>query len=258
MFMEVQMEYTVNKLAEISGVTKRTLRYYDEIELLKPARINSSGYRIYGHSEVKRLQQILFFRALDIPLDEIKKIMLSEDFDELKVLHTHFEKLMSKRAHLDLLINNIKKTIEETEGRITMSDKEKFEGLKKNLLKENEMKYGDEIRAKYGNDKVDKSNKKFEAMSEETYDYATKLAEEIIVFLLKAMDENDTKGDLAMATAEKHKEWLMLYWTEYSSEAHAGLGEMYVADERFTHYYDQHRVGAAKFLNEIIHEYTGV
>ncbi len=252
------MEYTVNKLAKISGVTTRTLRYYDEIGLLKPARINSSGYRIYGRKEVHRLQQILFFRALDINLDEIKLIMMSNDFDEVKVLSSHYEKLMSKRAHLDLLINNVKKTIEEAEGRITMSDKEKFEGLKKNLLNENEAKYGDEIRAKYGEKTIEQSNKKFAGMTEETYNYATKLATEIITLILKAMDEGDTKGETAMKAAEKHKEWLMIYWTEYSKEAHAGLGDMYVADERFTHYYDQHRVGAAKFFCEVLHAYTGV
>lgn len=252
------MEYTVNKLAGISGVTTRTLRYYDEIGLLKPARINSSGYRIYGRNEVHRLQQILFFRALDITLDEIKLIMMSEDFDEVKILNTHYEKLMSKRAHLDLLINNVKKTIEEAEGRIIMSDKEKFEGLKKRLIDENESKYGDEIRRKYGEETINMSNEKFAGMSEETYNKATKLAEEIIALILKAMDENDTQGETAMKAAEKHKEWLMIYWNEYSKEAHAGLGDMYVADERFTHYYDQHRIGAAKFFCEVLHVYTGV
>ncbi|GAB6108895.1 MerR family transcriptional regulator [Fusibacter bizertensis] len=252
------MEYTVNKLAGISGVTTRTLRYYDEIGLLKPARINSSGYRIYGRNEVHRLQQILFFRALDITLDEIKLIMMSEDFDEVKILNTHYEKLMSKRAHLDLLINNVKRTIEEAEGRTRMSDKEKFEGLKKNLIDENESKYGDEIRRKYGEETVNRSNEKFAGMSEETYNHASKLAEDIIALILKAMDENDTKGETAMMAAEKHKEWLMVYWNEYSKEAHAGLGDMYVADERFTHYYDQHRLGAAKFFCEVLHVYTGV
>lgn len=67
------MEYTVQALGKLAGVSTRTLRYYDEIDLLKPARINSSGYRIYGPNEVDRLQQILFYRELDVPLETIKK-----------------------------------------------------------------------------------------------------------------------------------------------------------------------------------------
>ncbi|MDQ0163455.1 DNA-binding transcriptional MerR regulator [Bacillus alveayuensis] len=68
------MEYTVNQLAKLAGVTGRTLRYYDEIGILKPARINSSGYRIYGQKEVDKLQQILFYRELDVDLETIKKL----------------------------------------------------------------------------------------------------------------------------------------------------------------------------------------
>lgn len=252
------MEYTVNKLAAISGVTTRTLRYYDEIDLLKPARINTSGYRIYGRNEVNKLQQILFFRALDVSLDDIKLILNSDQYDEVKTLKSHYDELLSKRAHLDLLINNVQKTIEEVEGRRTMSDKEKFEGLKKQLLEDNEKKYGKEIREKYGEDTVAKSNAKFANMSEATYDHANQLASEIIELILKAMDEGNPKGETAMAACEKHKEWLCIYWETYSKEAHAGLGDMYVADERFKHYYDQHRVGAAEFFCEALHNYTGV
>ena len=68
------MEYTVQKLGKMAGVSTRTLRYYDEIGILKPARINSSGYRIYGQAEVDRLQQILFYRELGVSLENIKDI----------------------------------------------------------------------------------------------------------------------------------------------------------------------------------------
>jgi DNA-binding transcriptional MerR regulator len=131
----------------------RTLRYYDEIGILKPARINSSGYRIYGQKEVDRLQQIMFYRELGVSLENIKDIVTSPSFDGAAALKEHHEKLLEKRNQLDLLIANVEKTIALTEGRINMSDKEKFEGFKKNMIDENEKKYGKEIREKYGRDK---------------------------------------------------------------------------------------------------------
>jgi DNA-binding transcriptional MerR regulator len=252
------MEYTVNKLAMLSGVSKRTLRFYDEIGLLKPARVNSSGYRIYGVNEVNQLQQILFFRALDVSLDEIKSIMLSDQFDATEALKTHRANLLSRKMQLEQLIKTVDKTIEEREGKTIMNDQEKFEGLKKQLLEENEEKYGLHIREKYGEETVEKSNKRFAEMTQETHERANRLATEIVTLLLEAMDGGDVTSNLAIQTVEKHKEWLMIYWPSYSKEAHAGLGDMYVADDRFKDYYDRHRVGAAEFLCAAIHHYTGV
>jgi len=77
------LEYTIKKLARLSGTTPRTLRYYDEIGLLKPAIINSSGYRIYGEKELNILQQILFYRELGVSLHEIKRIITSTTFDRI-------------------------------------------------------------------------------------------------------------------------------------------------------------------------------
>lgn len=91
------MEYTVNRLAKMAGVSTRTLRYYDEIGLLQPSRISSNGYRIYGRKGVDRLQQILFYRELGVPLEEIKRILSSEDFDGLAALESHLTALQARR-----------------------------------------------------------------------------------------------------------------------------------------------------------------
>ena len=90
------MEYTIQKLAHLAGVSTRTLRYYDEVRILKPARINSSGYRIYSQKEVDRLQQILFYRALEVGIDEIKQLLLNPSYDELDALNDHYQKLYLK------------------------------------------------------------------------------------------------------------------------------------------------------------------
>lgn len=89
------MEYSIKKLAEMAGLTSRTLRYYDTIQLLKPKRINSSGYRIYGEEEINRLQQILFFREFEIPLEEIKNYLDDPDFDHTEALNQHRLQLLA-------------------------------------------------------------------------------------------------------------------------------------------------------------------
>jgi len=252
------MEYTVQKLAKLAGVSTRTLRYYDEIGILKPARINSSGYRIYGQKEVDRLQQIMFYRELDMSLDEIKKILSSPAFNEADALRDHREKLLEKRRQLDALLENVEKTIAYVEGRIIMSDKEKFEGFKKKMIEENEKKYGKEAREKYGDKAVDESNRKLMNMTQEEYDKAVNLEKEFRDTLNEAFKTGDPAGELAQKAADLHKQWLTFYWNEYSKEAHAGLAQMYVDDERFKAYYDEKQPGTAEFLRDAILIYTGM
>ncbi|WP_059172644.1 MerR family transcriptional regulator [Bacillus sp. FJAT-27445] len=252
------MEYTVHKLAGMAGVSSRTLRYYDEIGILKPARINSSGYRIYGETEVNKLQQILFYRELGISLDSISEIVNSPAFDGKAALRDHREKLLEKRRQLDTLIANVEKTISMAEGGAIMSDKEKFEGFKQKMIDENEKKYGTEIRQKYGEEAVEQSYAKVRGMTEEQHREAERLAEEIRHALADAFAGGDPAGELAQKAAELHKKWLMHYWGSYSKEAHAGLAQMYVDDERFRKYYDKDQPGTAEFLRDAIHIFTGM
>jgi DNA-binding transcriptional MerR regulator len=250
------MEYTVQKLASLAGISTRTLRYYDEIGLLKPATVNSSGYRIYGQHEVDRLQQILFYRELGVGLDKIKKIITAPSFDENSALKEHRQQLIEKREQLDLLIANVEKTIAATEGRSEMSNKEKFKGFKKKMIEDNEKTYGKEARDLYGDEAVDQSNAKLMNMSQEDYEKVTKLEEEVKETLAKAFATGDPAGELAQKAADLHKQWLCFYWKDYSKEAHAGLAQMYVADERFTAYYDKEQPGTAEFLRDAILIYT--
>lgn len=249
------MEYTIKKLGNIAGISTRTLRYYDEIGILKPTKINSSGYRIYGEEEVNRLQQILFYKELDLELEEIGRIINLPDFDEIKALKSHKEKLLAKRSRLDLLIANVEKTLQSKKGGKSMSDKEKFEGFKENLIKENEEKYGKEVREKYGDDAVNKSNAKLQNMTEEEYKEVTGLSNEIMETLKQAFELKDPTSELAQKVAELHKKWLCFYWDKYSKEAHLNLANGYVEDERFRKYYDIIGEGATEFLRDAIKFY---
>jgi len=106
------MEYTINELSKRTGISTRTLRYYDQIKLLTPTRLSSSGYRIYGENEAALLQEILFYRELGVSLDEIKKLLNSPDGDKEKSLQNHLYALTQKKARIETLIDNVGKTIQ--------------------------------------------------------------------------------------------------------------------------------------------------
>ncbi len=250
------MEYTVQKLAQLAGISTRTLRYYDEIGILKPARINSSGYRIYGKNEVDTLQQIMFYKELGLNLEDIKEIIKDPSFNKLAALTEHRKKLLDKIQQLDLLVNNIDKTIASWKGESEMSDKEKFKGFKQKLVNDNEEKYGKEAREKYGNEAIDKSNAKLMGMTEKQYEEITTLSDELMNTLAAAYKTGDPAGELAQKAAELHKQWLTFYWDSYSPDAHAGIAQMYVDDERFKAYYDKEQPGTAKFLRDAVLVYT--
>lgn len=251
------MEYTVQKLGDLAGVSTRTLRYYDEIGILKPARKNRSGYRIYGPQEVDKLQQILFYRELGLDLERIKHIVNDPAFDGRAALKLHREQLLNKRKQLDLLITNVEKTISAAEGKSEMTDKEKFQGLKQQLITDNEQRYGKEIRGKYGDETVDKSNAKLLNMSEEKYQEFIQVEKELLETLAKGCEAGDPASGIGQETAELHKRWLCFTWPSYSKESHAGLAAMYVEDERFAAYYNKVHPNAARFLKDAIWLYTG-
>lgn len=251
------MEYTVQQLAKLSGVSGRTLRYYDEIDLLKPARISSSGYRIYGEKEVDLLQQILFYRELEVSLDKIRQIIHHPDFDLVSALQQHVQKLQEKHARLEQIISTVQTTIESKEGGTPMKDQEKFEGLKQKMIDENEQQYGKEVRQQYGDQVVDDSNAKMRGLTEADFKRMNEVEKAFFTELKKAFDTGDPASPEAQKAVALHKEWLSFTWPKYSKEAHAGLGEMYVSDDRFTAYYDQHIEGGTVFLRNAINVYTG-
>jgi len=251
------MEYTIKKIAEMSGVSARTLRYYDEIGLLMPARINSSGYRIYGEKEIDRLQQILFYRSLEIKLEDIQVLLSDPNYDVQGALESHYEQLKEKRAQIDHLLATLEKTMLYQKGAITMTNQEKFEGFKKTKLEENEKKYGKEIREKYGEATIEASNQKWMNMKEEDFIRMQEIEKALFEALERLAETRDLDSEAAKTVYEKHRAWLSYSWPTYSPEAHKGLAEMYVADERFAQYYND-RAGTAivELLRDTITKYA--
>lgn len=247
------MEYTVKALAELAGISARTIRYYDQIHLLSPLRTSDAGYRYYGTEQVDRLQQILFYRELGLPLDEIASLLDDPGFDAQAALQSHLDTLKQQRSRLDRLIQTVEKTILHNTGAINMTNQEKFEGFQQKRIRENEETYGAELRARYGNEKMDQFNAKMLALSPEEYELWNSLGEEILATLEHSvLTGTDPGSDAGKHLAELHRRWLSYSWPHYSPAAHRGLAQMYVEDERFTAYYDQHVAGCAAFLRDAI------
>ncbi len=240
--------YKIKEISKIASISTRTLRYYDQIGLLKPSFINKSNYRIYTDKEIDLLQQIMFFKQMGFELQTIKKIIHSNDFDFTETLLAHKEKLLRQKRQIDLLIQNISKTILTKKGAITMTNKEKFEGFKQELIHDNEKKYGEEIRQKYGNSSVNSTYQNIQKMSKRQMAHAKELEKDILVSLQIALKDKNPLSPLAIEICQLHEEWIKLYWTNYTKEAHKSLAKMYTEDERFTAYYDKVGEGAAVYL----------
>lgn len=250
------MEYTIKQLADIAGISTRTLRYYDQIDLLKPNYNSKNNYRIYTENQLDQLQRILFYKALEFPLKKIQALMHDDSYSEISALKEQQQLLLLKKQDLDALLTTIDHTIKNKQGELKMTDKEKFEAFKNAKLKENEDKFGAEIREKYGEKEIAQSNRKFMNLSER--DLQRMQAIEADLFdNLKKVNRDDLDSTFAQKVYQDHRDWLNYSWPSYSPQAHRGLVDMYLADERFAEYYND-RAGEPiiQLLRDVVYHYT--
>ena len=247
------MKCGIKEVSELTGVSARTLRYYDQIGLLKPSKTSEAGYRYYGERELEILQQILFYKERGMELKQIKKIIYQKDFDIMAALREHLLELEEKRNHMEALIQTVEQTIRSMKGEYDMSDQEKFQAFKERVVRENEEKHGAEIREKYGDEEMDAANRKVLDMTEEEYERFQNLGEEIRIQLQDAVRGGaNPEDECGRRVGALHKEWLGKTWKQYTKEAHAAIGNLYISDERFKMYYDKEVNGCAKFLESAI------
>lgn len=243
------MEYNISQLSKLSGVSARTLRYYDEINLLHPSRTNEAGYRFYGDKEVNLLQQILFYRERGLSLEKIRFILYDENFDMLKALNEHLTELENRMERLSKLIDTVKDTIASVKGEFIMRDSEKFEAFKKDIVDQYEKLYGEEAREKYGDSEVDMAVNKVLSLSKEDYEKFQTLGKKVMEALKAAViSKASPKSETGRSVASLHKEWLGYSWKDYTEQKHKGVVSLYVQDERFKKYYDREQDGCADFL----------
>ena len=246
--------YTVGSLAKLAGVTVRALHHYEDEGLLHPER-TASGYRCYGAADVERLQQILLLRSCGLSLGDIRGALDNGDFDFHAVLIDHLATLRAQQKELETLVGTVEKTIASLEGRCTMTDEERFEGMKARAIAENEERYGAEVRRRHGDAAMDAANERMAGMSQEEWNDAKALEAAILDQLAAAKETGDPTGEAARELCSMHARWLQMHWGEgaYLPAAHAALAEGYVADPRFTAYYDEAAgEGATAFLRDAL------
>jgi DNA-binding transcriptional MerR regulator len=244
------MSHTVGEVARRAGISVRTLHHYDAIDLLAPSGRSDAGYRLYEHSDIARLQQILFYRELGVPLDEIAKAMTDPDFDRATALRRQREQLEAKATHLLAMIDAINAAIDATEKGNEMSSDDMLGVFGE--FDPNE--YEAEARERWGHsDAYRESIRRTSGYAKEDWRRMSAEADSIYRAFAALMVEGvAADSEEAMDVAERHRAHISAWFYECTPEIHVGLGEMYVADPRFTQNIDRHGEGVAAFMSEAI------
>ncbi len=241
------MSYTVKQLAILAGVSVRTLHHYDYIGLLSPSQKKPNGYRYYEEPELLKLQQILFFRELDFPLSEIKRIILSPSFNIKEALRDQRKFIKMRKERLDKLIKTIDKTIKKINKEINMSDDE----LYGNFSKEEMEKYAEEAKERWGHTEAYKqSQERYKKMGKEglkkVLAEGTQISANIAGLMKKGKKPEDPEVQKQIAL---HYNWLRHFY-EPGPEMYQGLAKMYVEDDRFKKNIDKQGEGLAEFMRD--------
>jgi DNA-binding transcriptional MerR regulator len=246
---EKSMAYTVTKLAKISGVSVRTLHWYDQLGLLKPAYHGANGYRYYEEDQLLMLQQILFFRELGFELRQIEKILKRTDFDKMLALSSHRQVLQKNVERTERLIETIDRTIKHLKGTKKMKDHEMYHGFSKEKQAEYEQylinSLGDTAK-----NSIAESKSKMKNWSKADWDKFSKEWDSICKDMAKLMEKN-AQADSAEAQkiVQRHYKWLPWNGTR---EAYIGLGQGYTGFEWKEAFkpYDPEHPKLAQFLAE--------
>lgn len=241
---------TVKQLSDLAGVTPRTLRHYDQIGLLKASQMGENGYRYYGEEALLRLQQILLYRELDIPLDEIRRIMGRRDFDVLSALENHRLALGRQVERLQQLIQTVDDTILHMKGQKNMSNKQLFAAFSE----AEQEKMAAEAEKMYDPETVRESNRKWKAYGKDKQQAILAEGSQVYVDLLAAMP-NGADSPEVQAVVEHWRRHMDYFWTP-SLEQLLGLAEMYNTDPRFKANYDAMHPQLAEFMLEAVRCYV--
>ena len=241
------MSYTIKEIADLAGVTTRTIRYYDEIGLLAPSETGDNGYRYYDQENLLLLQQIMFFRELEIPLKDIQLILNRPEFNLVSALEEHRVTLQAKADRINTLIETVDQTIATIKGEWEMSDKEYFEGF-------DESQYEDEAKQRWGNTPQWKESRKKWASYSEEQKQAIKVEGGEITKRMVGNDESLVPDDpnIQAAIGEYHA-YINKYFYTCDVNFLRGLADMWVEDPRFAINYERIREGGAAFVREAVH-----
>lgn len=244
------MKMHIKEFAELTGVSVRTLHYYDEIRLLKPSSVDEqNGYRFYDERCLERMQEILFYRELDFPLKDIQMILSSPDYDKQTALKEQKHLLTLKKERLERLISALDNVMKGEKISMETFDNSEFTAQRE--------QYAKEAKEKWGNTSAYKES------AEKTKGYTKEKWDEVNSAMDSIMAEFAECKKNGYAPDSKDSQALVKKWQDFISENHytctkeilSGLGDMYVGDERFKANIDRHGNGTAEFMREAIKIY---
>lgn len=243
------MAYTVKQLADVAGVSRRTLHYYDQIGLLRPTSVGANGYRSYGQEALLRLQQVLFYREVGLGLEAIRSILDRPTFEVKAALREHRRSLQRRIRRLQGLIRTIDKTIEYTEGRATMVAHEMFEGFDD----ETQRRYELEAAQRWGEAEVKESRRRWDGYSAVRRAAILAEAGEIYRGLAARVQDDPSGAEVQALVADWHHNLRNFY--EPTREILLGLAQNYVDDPRFAAFFARLHPDLPPFLRRAVEIY---
>lgn len=244
------MSYSVGEVARLAGVTVRTMHHYDEISLLTPSERSANGYRRYDDDDLVRLQQILYYRELGFSLEEIATILDDPGADALDHLRRQHALLAGRAEHLHKMLVAVETAMEAMQMGIQLNPEEMFEVFGD----EDPTQHDEEARERWGRtDAYKESQLRVSRYGKDDWLRIKAEAAEVEHRFAEAL-RNGVPADSpeARATAEEHRQQISRNFYECPVRMHRGLGEMYVADPRFTKHYDDIAPGLAQYVREAI------
>ena len=246
-----QIRMQINEIAKLTGVSVRTLHYYDEIGLLKPSYVDEqNGYRFYDEKSLLRMQEIMFYRELDFSLKSISEILSSPNYNKTKALSEQKQLLMLKKQRIERLISALDDAVK---GVDTMNF-DAFDNKEYDAARE---KYAAEAKEKWGNtDAYKQYSDKTSSFSKQKWNEVNTAMDSIIAEFAECMNSGASPSDnSAQNLVKKWQDFITENNYNCTKEILAGLGEMYVGDERFKINIDKHSEGTAEFMCEAIRAY---
>jgi DNA-binding transcriptional MerR regulator len=239
------VQYTIKRLAAMAGVSVRTLHHYDAVGLVRAAARSASGYRLYGERELLRLQQVLFYRELDMSLAEIGRVLDGPGFDPLDALEEHKRLLAARAERIARLIGTVDRTIGRLKGETMPNDEELYAGFAKDeiesLKAEAKTRWG-------GTEAYAQSQSRVARMSRERWEEVKAEGVSIDTAVVEAMRDGAEPDSAAVQAAMARKYEHLRHFYEPSAGTFAGLGRLYAEDERFKARYEALAPGLADYL----------
>lgn len=249
------MHYKVKEVAELAGISVRTLHHYDQINLLVPKRIGENAYRVYSQEDLLLLQQILFFRELDFSLDTIKRIISDPGYEGADALLRQRNLLIKKKERLDKIILTLDQTIATRKEGEIMEKRKMFEAFDMKEMEEQRKKYAAEVEEKWGGtDAYQESSRKTKSYTEEDWVEIKREADDIYHAIASSMDLKPS-DPFVQDLVHRWQQHITNRYYKCSKEILAGLGENYVDDERFKKNIDKYGEGLAVFFRDAIRVY---